>query len=337
MRNAVPPEGMDVTLYFRHEFTLGTATQSIVSDFEVAAEFFEVLDDKRRPLIRVDRSKEGRAIVSMPRPRAKLMPFIREALDPFTDTRFSEFLGERAMRSTSLLSDQFSYSGLFSDIKSALSGTSVFQLSPFQCRNSGVPTPNAVLERHGENLPGAANHLRRNDAAAWRRVQAAMRAIMPGLQEIDIAYTEDRRLALQFREHGVGRPWNTNEVSDGTVQSLALFIALFDRRHPLLVIEEPENSVHPWILRRIVDLCQDGESPKQIIMTTHSPVLLNYVNPAVVRLMSIKSGRSSIAPFLDFSSDLRDMIVDGRLSVFDAYDSGAVEQALPRGLVEDVE
>lgn len=321
----------DYCLIYSHSFTLGTSSQALVSDFKVLTDHFEVSDSGGRMLLRAKRGQEGRIEVS--RFKRRLPKLVRELLDPFTDTRFAAFLTERPQKPTQLLTDQFGYAGLFSEIQRALGGTRVFQLSPYQCRTSGVPTPNAVLERHGENLPGAADHLVRNDRAAWAQVENAMRDIMPALEEIEIAYTEDRRLALQFRERGVGRPWNTNEVSDGTMQSMALFIALFDNRHPLLVIEEPENSVHPWILRRIVDLCQSENSPKQIIMTTHSPVLLDYVRPEVVRLMSIKNGRSTISRLIDVSVDLREQILEGSLGIFDVYDSGAIDSAVPRGLI----
>ncbi len=220
-------------------------------------------------------------------------------------------------------------------VKRALAGTRVFQLSPYQCRGSGVSTPNAVLERHGENLPGAADHLRRNDRDGWRQVQSAMRTILPALVSIDIVHTEDRRLALQLREHGVGRAWNTGEVSDGTIQTLALLIALYDRRNPLLVIEEPENSVHPWILRTFLDLAKAAPG-KQIVMTTHSPVLLNYVDPEIVRLVRMRNGRSEVSRLLSVSPDLRPLILAGELDLFDAYDSGVLVEAVPRGLAPSV-
>ncbi|GAA4126855.1 hypothetical protein GCM10022215_36900 [Nocardioides fonticola] len=330
--NSENPLDVGEFLTYRHRFTLGTASQALVSDFEIVSDDFEVHDSRGRRLLRVERERDGK--VAIHRTRAKLNPYIRELLDPFFDTRFSEFISERPRTSTQLITTNFAYSGLFSEIRHAVGGTRVFQLSPHQCRTSGVPTPNAVLERHGENLPGAANHLLRNDRSSWAQVQQAMRDIMPGLEEIEVAYTEDRRLALQFRERGVGRPWNTNEVSDGTMQSLALFIALFDTRHPLLAIEEPENAVHPWILRRIIDICQRNGSPKQIIATTHSPVLLNYVNPAVVRLMTIKSGRSVIRPLFEFAPQLREAVANGNFELFELYDSGAIQEAVPRGFAD---
>jgi predicted ATPase len=59
---------------------------------------------------------------------------------------------------------------------------------------------------------------------------------------------------------------------------------LFDDRIRLLGIEEPENALHPWILREIVRLCT-RRNGKQVVMTTHSPVLLDYVPAESVHLM----------------------------------------------------
>lgn len=143
-------------------------------------------------------------------------------------------------------------------------------------------------------------------------------------------------LALQFKEVGVRRAWSTGEVSDGTVQALALLIALFDRRTPVVVVEEPENSVHPWILRQFIDLCRESIE-KQILVTTHSPVLLNYVDPRIVRLMSMEDGRSRITRLLDIDDNMREVVLSGDLSIFDLYDSGLISDSIPRGFAESPE
>lgn len=282
----------------------------------------------------MERDEESRMKATINSRALRERKWLTHVLDPFDDQRLIKFMAERPQSPIGLMVDRLFYGGLFGPVRDALAGIRVFQLSPFQCRTTGIPTPNAVLERHGENLPGAANHLMRNDVRAWEQVEEGMRAIIPQLVGIDVVYTEDRRLALQFKEHEVGRAWNTGEVSDGTIQALALLIALYDRRNPLLVIEEPENSVHPWILRQFLDLCRSVPE-KQLVMTSHSPVLLNYVETSSVRLMSIRSGRSDIRRLIDMSKDLADSVLKGDLSLFDLYDSGVIREAVPRGFSED--
>jgi predicted ATPase len=330
--NLPDPDGIPDTfsLLYRHSFALGTAGQSLISDFSVRHDVVEVFDSRGRLALHTSKSAQGLISFRPADKRVRLDPWTRAIVGGTADSPLRDFYSQRRLSPTSLVSDELFFAGLLMPVRFGLGRTRIFQLSPYQCRTTGVPTPNAVLQRHGENLPGAADHLRRNDAQAWKRVQAAMRAILPDLQGIEVAYTEDRRLAIQFRERGVGRPWNVGEISDGTIQALALFIALYDERAPLLVIEEPENSVHPWILRQFLDLCRESVS-KQIVMTSHSPVLLNYVDPKIVRLMYVRNGRSQITRLIDAAPKIRNLVLGGQLSIFDAYDSGVVPDALPRG------
>jgi predicted ATPase len=314
---------------YRHTFSIKTAGQSLVSDYTVQEDRVEILSDRGAPLITLTGGLGQPLQVETSR-RLKRDSALSRLMQPFLDKRYQELSADRPLANTALLTDASYGPPLLFVIKEGLAGTNIFQLSPFQCRATGVSTPNAELERHGENLPGAADHLRRNDAAGWQRVQSAMHSILPDLLGIEIVHTEDRRLALQFRERGLGRPWNTGEVSDGTIQALALFLALYDIRNPLLVVEEPENSIHPWILRQFLDLVREAPN-KQIILTTHSPVLLNYVDPKLVRLMSMSNGRSSIVPLLDASAEVHSLVVSGELSLFDAYDSGVLRETIPLG------
>lgn len=320
------PPGLELT--FRHHFALRTAGQSLRADFEVSEEWIELVDQRGKQVFRLTR--EGSAMIAwVSGGRTAERRFIRDLVRPYGDKRFVDLLADRQLNPTSLMVEQLVYANLLWDIRRSLGGTRIFQLSPYECRQSGVPTPNASLERHGQNLPAAADHLRRNDPRAWTSVQSAMRAIIPGLSSIEVAYTEDRRLALQFREEGIGRPWSTGEVSDGTIQALAMYIALFDDRARLIVVEEPENSVHPWILRQFIDLCQ--ESDRQVLLTSHSPVLLNYVSPDIVRLMSMRDHRSQIRRIVDMSDEVAALALSGEISLFDAYDSGALPESVPRG------
>lgn len=313
---------------YRHSFALKTAAQSIRANYLVVEDTVEIIDRHGEIAFRVERKGEELLTWATDEDTDD-GAIIRDMVKLFIDDRYRDFTQGR-LRASALLVENVYYPGLFWGVRETLGSMKVFQLSPYQCRVAGVPTPNAALERHGENLPGAADFLKRNDPKGWAEVEAAMRSILPDLVSVDVAYTEDRRLALQFKERHIGRPWNTGEVSDGTIQALALFIALFDSRIPLLVIEEPENSVHPWILRHFIDLCTQ-KARKQLVLTSHSPVLLNYVSPSIVRLASLHDGRTEINRLVDLAPEFAEIVLSGEVSLFDAYDSGAIQQGVPRG------
>ncbi|MEO5725489.1 MAG: AAA family ATPase, partial [Byssovorax sp.] len=84
------------------------------------------------------------------------------------------------------------------------------------------------------------------------------------------------RVTLGFRERGIAEPIPLDGVSDGVLHALALLIALQQRRSGLLAIEEPENALHPWSVRKIMDQAQTS-STGQVLITTHSETVVNAV------------------------------------------------------------
>jgi predicted ATPase len=102
-----------------------------------------------------------------------------------------------------------------------------------------------------------------------------------------------------------------------------------------LVIEEPENSVHPWIIRHLIDACREASARKQIVITTHSPIVMNAVRPEQLWVMWRARGESHIAQLQTIDSHFVPMWEQGEVPTFDYIDSGAVPLALPPGPTED--
>jgi predicted ATPase len=68
-------------------------------------------------------------------------------------------------------------------------------------------------------------------------------------------------------------------VSSGTLRVLALMTALFgETASNLIGIEEPENYVHPTALAALAEYLKKAQDRVQILVTTHSPLLLNFLN-----------------------------------------------------------
>ncbi|MEV8179009.1 AAA family ATPase [Cellulosimicrobium funkei] len=312
-------------LRIRHEFAFRAVSQKLTADFEVTEEVLILTTTRGEEIARVARLGHVFTV-----DRFESSKSLSGVLDDLLYVyERNEFVDVVKIAPTELFMARRYLVDIAWHVARHLSSISVFQLSPHTSRLPGVASPRAQLERHGENLPGAADFLRRNHPNEWESVESAMRSILPTLESVSIAYTEDRRLAVQFRETGVGRPWNASEVSDGTIQTFALLVAIFDPRASILVIEELENALHPWILRQLLSLCQ--ESHRQVLLTTHSPVLLNYVKPQSVQLMWMAEGRSCIAPLADLDADISEQVRNGELNIFDVYDSGLIANALPRG------
>lgn len=324
------------SLRISHEFEIEAQGQAIEAAFRIRRETLRVerLDAKPTILLDVERTADELIVHEVGRGRRARGPGSRIISDltyPFADANFLEwFRRGKGLQPTELLVGLRSFSPGLGIFARMIASTRVYQLAPLESRRSGVPTPNPDLGRHGANLPAFVAQIKKGNPAHWDQVLQMMRRLVPGLEEIRMDFTPDRRLTLQFVERGSGRPWSSDEISDGTIQSLALFTALFDPRSQLVVIEEPENSVHPWIVRNFVDACRSARD-KQIIVTTHSPALINYLRPSEVAVVWRHQGETTIKPLTELDTEAMNMWADGKVSTFEILDSGWVGEAVPGG------
>ena len=84
-------------------------------------------------------------------------------------------------------------------------------------------------------------------------------------------------------------------MSDGTLRVLGLITAVFQRPSPsLLVIEEPAGSVHPEALGAILDVPRFASRSMQLVVTTHSPDILDaeWINDRHLRISVWEHGCS---------------------------------------------
>ena len=264
----------------------------------------------------------------------------RSMLSRVVDFRTLEYFKERDQRlsSTELLVNYIGIvTGVFFAFSHAASSIRTFQISPGKSREFGVPTPRPELDRYGGNLPAVVDTMKKRNVDEWKLVMQVMRNVIPGLQDVKIDYTTTRRLGLFFKEKGFGRPWSVDEVSDGTIQTLALLVALFDAESTVLVIEEPENSVHPWIIRHIIEACAEASKRKQIIITTHSPIVMDAVEPEQMWVVWRSNGESHISKISSLDSNFLSMWREGDVSTFEYVDSGSLDEAIPPAPVADIE
>jgi predicted ATPase len=80
---------------------------------------------------------------------------------------------------------------------------------------------------------------------------------------------------LHMKQHGLLRPLTTAELSDGTLRYLLLIAALLSPRPPeLMILNEPESSLHPDLLPSLARLMGKASKTSQILLVSHSPELV---------------------------------------------------------------
>ena len=150
--------------------------------------------------------------------------------------------------------------------------------------------PDATLGPAGEKLAAILHRMSEEDRASISR---DLRAIVPGLKEIKTTKLPiEDTLAFQIVEDKVKAAINPASVSDGTVRLLALLVVTTRsvQDSSLITIEEPENGVHPHLAEYLVEILRSASERSQVIVTTHSPALLDHLEPQEVILCDKNDG-----------------------------------------------
>lgn len=149
------------------------------------------------------------------------------------------------------------------------------------------------LEADGKNLPAVMSRLAKSDKTGrfFARITNDLSQIIDNVKWVTLEkddFSNKYRIVLENRR---GAALYGSSLSDGTLRFLALVTMANDPLFKnLLCIEEPENGIHPERLKAVLELLDDmsvdtrypiGEDNpmSQIIITTHSPVLVAHCDP----------------------------------------------------------
>lgn len=138
-------------------------------------------------------------------------------------------------------------------------------------RTSQIGTFTPVLHHDGSNLAAALQTIL--ESREDRALQTTLEDAFPGSH----LYIENRngRFELQLQQHGLLRPLSASELSDGTLRFLLLSAALLTTRPPeLMVLNEPETSLHPDLLPALARLILTAAKHTQIIVVSHAQTLV---------------------------------------------------------------
>jgi predicted ATPase len=162
----------------------------------------------------------------------------------------------------------------------------VSYLSIDQTRNQPEAGPQERLSKGGENLPNVVQYLKEQHPKRLEEIFSVLQKRIPRLERVEADPMPDGRLLLQIKDAPFDRPVLSKYASDGTLKMLAYLTVLYDPEPPKFIgIEEPENFLHPRLLPELAEECRASAERSQLLITTHSPFLLNAMRPEEVRIL----------------------------------------------------
>jgi len=189
-------------------------------------------------------------------------------------------------------------------MKSILANIRAYAFEADRIKSESSSGFNLNLSRDGSNLAQALHSLLTYERKSFLEIEDIMKQLIPEIEEINVPTTKNgQRVYLSIKEKGIPKPLKYHNISDGTLRILAFVTALY-LENTIIAFEEPENCVHPYLFETVVDLCR--KSPTQVVMTTHSPYLLNKVSdPKEVLLVEKENGRTKVKPVEDLNKARR--------------------------------
>jgi predicted ATPase len=137
--------------------------------------------------------------------------------------------------------------------------------------------PNNFLDEDASNLALVLNDLEhRGDTKD--KIVSHLKKFNPRIKDYSIRILGGT-VQLFVREEGLEKPISAMRLSDGTLRYLCLLAILcHPEPPPLICLEEPEVGLHPDILPTIAELLIDASSRTQLIVTTHSDILVSALS-----------------------------------------------------------
>ena len=134
-------------------------------------------------------------------------------------------------------------------------------------RQVQIGTRTTVLGPEGSDVAAALQTIR--EIGPQGALDVAIEQAFPG-SKVEIRNNAGR-FEIAFHQHGLLRPLSGAELSDGTLRYLLWVAALLTPRPPaLLVLNEPETSLHPDLLPALANLVVTAAKDTQVIAVTHS-------------------------------------------------------------------
>ncbi|HRU04179.1 MAG TPA: AAA family ATPase [Candidatus Brocadiia bacterium] len=186
-----------------------------------------------------------------------------------------------------------------------LSSMRPYAIEPAKLREMQDPDSGRVLRKDGVNAASVLHEMSRSNAGqVVEHVCEILQTIAPNTVSAR-SVRHGNKLTIEFTQE-----WGTTEspkrlkfeafgMSDGTLRALGLLMAVYQPSPPsVLIIEEPEATIHPGALGAILDLIRAASKSVQVVVTTHSPEILDaeWVKDGHIRIVTWEEGSTHVLP-----------------------------------------
>lgn len=193
-------------------------------------------------------------------------------------------------------SNKLIYTGL-SRLRRHLRDMQFYHIFPKDIREPQKLRSYTPLEEHGENLSSVLKDMNKRHPQAKERLRDALGHLVPYCSSVKVTSTGGYLVTrLKHVDSSDSGKWfDLSQESDGTLRLLGLLTALYQQPTPTFIgIEEPEFAIHPGALTALAELLDEASLVSQVMITTHSPELMDYLPVDSLRIVVMVDGETRI-------------------------------------------
>lgn len=183
----------------------------------------------------------------------------------------------------------------------AMSSLAVYDINPDEFRFPQPHDAGDILSASGQNLAAVLREVSKEAPEVYGRICEYLKRIVVGIERLEVkSLGPTETIQFSQRVQRASAPWRFDalNMSSGTLRSLGVLTALFHKKmhRSALVsftgIEEPEGTIHPGAAAVLMEAILEAASFSQIIITTHSPELLDHEGVRDDNLLVVTSERN---------------------------------------------
>lgn len=135
--------------------------------------------------------------------------------------------------------------------------------------------------------------------SAYKRIMELMARVLPGLEQVRVRNVGGYfvpQFQVRDKSNQKSHAFDPVQLSDGTLRVFGLLLSLYQKPAPkFLALEEPEQTIHPGLLGVLADAVKEVSQDTQLLITTHSPYLLDYFDPEQIRVVEMNGGETTVS------------------------------------------
>jgi predicted ATPase len=182
-------------------------------------------------------------------------------------------------------------------VRRALAGARMLRLEPDAMRKPSrlIPKSHPIeFAENGDGLSGVYDALLSRQRKSFDMIVGQFRGLFPTVEELELAAVSEGTKLLGVRLiDGTDVPADT--MSEGMLYWLAFAALPHLSDTAICLIEEPENGLHPARVAEVVRVLRDASQHTQILLATHSPLVVNELQPDEVTIITRTPERGTIA------------------------------------------